>query len=276
MGFFDFLKSPEEKKRDEMMRKMQAQIFPNGSAQIKNEVADISKLLNQGLIKKYSEDDIMSTYVHAAAIYFISDDKSPESITTSILHNKSSVVTKEDALKIFYYLQKRFNTNPLQTLVNNISRGISDGDKLFMVAKGGIVELKKAYKDITDLGKFEVVVFNSLIALRAYRINHPDIYEKTEEDFFKALFNQAKTYQVNYEPDRLVDFIESRFEFYSEELEGIFSNREGYLPSKLFSTFYITPLINVPESNSDLFEIMEFYGGLMAMIKWVSDGSKKI
>ena len=32
-----------------------------------------------------------------------------------------------------------------------------------MVVFGGIVEIKRAYKDLTNYGKFEVILFNSVI-----------------------------------------------------------------------------------------------------------------
>jgi uncharacterized short protein YbdD (DUF466 family) len=271
MGLFDVFKSPEEKKMEELMRKMQQQIFPGGNTQMEKEINDVRALLNF----KYSKEDIKQTYVHAAAMYFIADDKSPQSIITSILHNKTSVVTKEDALKIVQYLQKRFNTNPLETLVKKATSGMSDGAMLFMVAKGGIVELKKAYKDLSDKGKFEVIICNSLTALRVYQQNHPDKYEKTEEDFFQELFKQAKTYQINDDPYKLMDFINSRFAFYSQEINSIYSNT-AYIPGKIYTAFYISPFIKDPGQNLDLGEIMMFFGGLTKMLKWVNENSKKV
>lgn len=272
MGLFDFLKSPEERKREELMQKLQQQIFPGGNAQIEKEINEVRALLDF----KYTKEEIKQTYIHAAAMYFIAEDKSPERILTSILHNKSSVVTKEDAFTIFKYLQNRFNkTNPLEALVNKISGGMSESDKLFLAAKGGIVELKRAYKDLTDKGKYEVIIFNSLIVLRVYRENHPDKYSSIEEGFYKSLLNQAKTYQINAEPEKLMNFINSRFKFYAEEIDRIYEG-EGYIPGKLYSAFYLKPLTANPEPSFDLGEIMLFFNGLTTMMKWVHDNTNKI
>ena len=81
------------------------------------------------------------------------------------------------------------------------SGNINDSDRLFLTAKGGIVELKRAYKDLSDKGKFEVILFNSLTVLRVYRENHHSKYASIEENFYKAIFNQAKTYEIAQNPE---------------------------------------------------------------------------
>lgn len=83
----------------------------------------------------------------------------------------------------------------------------SDGDKLFMVAFGGIVEIKRAYKDLTNYGKFEVLLFNSLITLQEYQSTFPDKYEDMKADFFKNLFNQAKVYNIQMNNNELAHFV---------------------------------------------------------------------
>lgn len=155
------------------------------------------------------------------------------------------------------------------------SGNISDSDRLFLTAKGGIVELKRAYKDLSDKGKFEVILFNSLTVLRVYRENHPSRYASIEEGFYKAIFNQAKTYGIAQNPEQLMNFINSRFQFYAQELENIYEGG-GYIPGKIYSAFYLTPLAKDPEPSFDLGEIMKFFMGLTTMIKWVHDNTNKI
>jgi len=155
------------------------------------------------------------------------------------------------------------------------SDSFNDSSRLFLVAKGGIVELKRAYKDLTDAGKFEVILFNALTVLRIYRKNHPDKYTSIEEQFYKSIFDQASTYKLNYEPEELREFINNRYKFYAQELSKI-SDEEGYIPGKIYSTFYLAPLTVNPEPYFDLSEILKFSMGLQIMRKWVQVNTEKI
>jgi len=156
------------------------------------------------------------------------------------------------------------------------SGNLNDSDRLFLTAKGGIVELKKEYKDLSDKGKYEVILFNSLTVLRVYRENHPSKYASIEEGFYKALFSQAKSYGITQSPEHLMNFINSRFQFYSQELDKIYDRERTYIPGKIYSAFYLTPLAKNPEPSFDLHEILMFFKGLSTMTKWVRDNTNKI
>lgn len=155
------------------------------------------------------------------------------------------------------------------------SGNISDSDRLFLTAKGGILELERVYKDLSDKGKFEVILFNSITVLRIYRKNYPSKYTSVEEGFFISLFNQAKTYGITQNPKMLMNFINDRFMFYAQEIENI-SQGIGYMPGKIYSAFYLTPLANDPKKSFDLTEIMKLFIGLTNMTKWVQDKTNKI
>ena len=272
MRIFDFLKSSEKRKQDEIMHKLQKQIFPGGISQIEKETKDIRELLNF----KYTKEEVKQTYTHAAAIYFIAEDKSSERIVGSILYNESSVVTKADAILIFKYLQKKYITDPLETLENEIDSILSEIDNLFLVAKGGIDELKRSYKDLSNKGKFEVIIFNSFFALLVHKKKDKSI----KEGIFKSILNQAKTYQINDESENLMTFINSRFKLYSEEFGEIMhlliTAKESNILGKLYSIFYLSPLTRNPKSSIDLDEKILFIKGLTIMVKWVHDNTKKI
>ena len=51
---------------------------------------------------------------------------------------------------------------------SNTSNLKSDGGLLFSTAFGGITELEKTYKNLSDEGKFEVLIFNGLSILRSF------------------------------------------------------------------------------------------------------------
>lgn len=261
MGLFDFLKSPEERKQEEMMQKMHQQIFPGGLAQIEKEISEVRALFDF----KYTKDDVKSTYNQAVAIYFLAKDKSPERIISSILHNHASVLTKADAIKLYQYLQVKFN--PTAVLSNIISE--SDALKLFLIAKGGVVELQKEYKNLSDKGKYEALIFNSLLALRFFNEKYPDIYnEEMEGEYHLFLFEQANSYRINLSPEQLMNFINSRFDFYSDEIDNIYEG-DGYIPNKLFSTFYLNPLISNPVESNDMEETILFFQGLANAMRWL-------
>lgn len=105
MGLFDIFKSKEDREREDLMGKIHRQIFPGGNDQLNKEVQEVRELLDF----KYSREDVLKTYAHAAAIYFVADDKNEDRITTSILHNNDSVVTRDEAKQIYSYLKMKFS-----------------------------------------------------------------------------------------------------------------------------------------------------------------------
>ena len=270
MGLFDFLKSKEQREKEELMQKMQQQVFPGGNEQMNREVKEVRELLDF----KYSLDDVKQTYVHAAAMYFVAQDKSQDRIITSILHNDKSVVTKADAVKIYNYLAERNKPKKILEQVSQTVNNLGDSTKLYFTAKGGIVPLKK-YRDLTDEGKFEVILFNSLFVLNHYQSEYADQYTEIEEEYFKSLFNQADTFSLNFDTDELGDFINSRFRFYSEEVDKLYGGGR-HMPAKIYNAFYENPLCDEPEVSMDLMEVMSFYAALIEMMNWVNDNLKKI
>ena len=272
MGIFDIFKSPEEKKRQETINNLFKEIFPGGNPQMNAEIQEVRQLLGF----KYSKESIQKTYVFAVITTFTSSDKSLNNVVGAILRNSDTSVTREDAEKIFYYIQnKRFhNSNkPLsETLTSQ-----SDGEKLFMIVFGAIVEIKKAYKDLTPKGKFEVLLFNSLIALQEYQSNHPEKYESIQEDFFKKVFAQSKVFCIDMPAQDLAEFVNSRFETYLEELLRFFEDEEsGYMLLKVYSLFYEQPLARNPETSFDLFEYPLFLPAVIKMRNYVIEKTNNI
>jgi hypothetical protein len=185
-----------------------------------------------------------------------------------------SVVTKEDAIKIYKYLSNRNKSkNPLEQLSTTVN-SLDDSTKLFFAAIGGIVELKK-YRYLTNEGKFEVILFNSLFVLNYYQSEYPDKYSVIEEEFFKSLFTQANTFNFPYGTDELAAFINSRFRFYSEEVDKLYGGGQ-YMPAKIYNAFYENPLCDQPEISIDLIQVMTFYAALTEMMNWLDNNIKKI
>lgn len=271
MGLFDFLKSDEERKQEQMMQEMQRKIFPNGDPQMDREIREVRELLGF----RYSYEDVKRTYVHAAAIYFVAQDKSQERIISSILLQGRSVVTKSDAIIIHGYLSELNKPKTVAQEFKQTITGFDDSTKLFLAAKSGIVELK-GFRDLTDAGKFEVILFNSILVLTEYKEAKPGQYQETEEKYFKSVFNQAQTFNLPFDFDDLGEFINQRFRFYSEEISKLYGDGSSYMPAKLYNVFYENPLTPNPQVSMDLTQVMIFFSVLVKMTNWVTDGVKRI
>ena len=151
----------------------------------------------------------------------------------------------------------------------------SDSQKLFLAVKNGALALNKTYKPLSDKGEFEVFLYNALIVLRIYKENQPSKYAHTKEGFYKEILNQAKSIGIAQNTDSLTTFINARFQFYSEELENIYDG-EGYLPTKLYSAFYVTPLRGTLDPYFDPIETMKFNLALTRMIRSVDESAHEI
>lgn len=155
----------------------------------------------------------------------------------------------------------------------------SDGEKLFAIAKQAVSELTNGYKKLTDKGKYEVIIFNGFQVLRVFKNKYPQKYSAAEIDFFRALFRQAKEYKIRMSDEAVMNFINSRFQFYSREIENMYNSRQNdgtFIPANSYTAFYLTPLALNIEPYVDLFEIMRYLPGLVSMMRVVSVNSNKV
>jgi hypothetical protein len=265
MGLFDLFKSPEQRKQQEQINELRKQIFPGGRQQQEQEVQEVRQLLNF----KYSKEATEYAYSYAVISYFTSNYSNGNELTDVILRNSKCTVSREDAEKIaqFAVLKRHYNSN--DSLVQTLHKK-SDGEKLFMVVFGGIVEIKRAYKDLTNFGKFEVILFNSVVAFLEYESEYPGKYESIKNDLFINIFKQARVYNIPMSDMELAEFVNSRFETYLEEIIRFFDpEEEGYMLLKTYTLFYEQPLEQDPDISYDLFEYAAFLPALMQMRNYV-------
>ncbi|HQV37002.1 MAG: hypothetical protein KA215_07325 [Flavobacterium sp.] len=265
MGLFNLFNSPEQRKLQENINQIRKEIFPGGKQQQDQEVQEIRQLLNFN----YSKEDTEYAYIYAVVSYHTSNNPKTNEIVEKVVRNYKCTVTREDAEKICLFIECKKYFKSTGSLVDTLKQK-PDGDKLFMLAFGGIVEIKRAYKDLTNFGKFEVLLFNSLIALQQYQSNYPEKYDKMVPVFFKNIFNQAKVYNIPMTDNELIHFINSRFETYLQEIIRFFDEEEpGYLLLKIYTLFYEKPLELNPKTSFDLFEYAAFLPALMQMRKYI-------
>lgn len=148
------------------------------------------------------------------------------------------------------------------------TKGMKEGQRLLLIAEDAAqFELPKEYKKLTNEGVFEVILFNSISVLNVFKRNHPTNCAITESHFNAALFLKAKKV-LKTSDEEVVDFLNSRIRFYNKELNNIYEIK-GHIPGKLYSVFYLSPLVSIPEDSFDLMQIVVFFKGLTSMMNWV-------
>lgn len=270
MGLFDFMKSKEEKERDDLLNEIHQQVFPGGSTQIMKEIKEVRELLDF----KYTFDEVKTTYLHAVGIFVVAADGGQDRIVTSILHNSNSVVTKSDAIKIYNYLVDKRLPKKATNILDQDPKDFDDSTKIFLVAKGGVLCLK-TFKVLTLGGRFEVTLFCSIILLNYYQSEYPKKYDLFEEKYFQLIFNEANLLGIPFNLDTIAEFVNHRFRLYFDELDALYENNR-YFPGRLYNCFYESPLTNNPIISQDLTQVIFFHKELVALIKWLEISFKKI
>ena len=152
---------------------------------------------------------------------------------------------------------------------------ITDAEKIDLIANDRLFQFQEDYKLLSHEGRFELFIFINFLAMNIYRRNHPDKYEDSFRDVVSYVFHKAKNCQIKLDQVELLNFVNSRFIFFQKELDNI-STQQGYMPGKLYSAFYLTPLIPDPEQSYDIGEVIPFYIHLTPLIKWVREMSNQI
>ena len=267
MGLFDFFKSNENKKINIQLEKFYNEIFPDGKEQIIREVNAVREITQY----KYTFDDVYKTWLYVSSIYHISNDKTQEKIVAKMLIEQDSKFTKDDAILTFKFLSEiRRLRNKNKIIINQ-----SDASKIFMIALGGLVEIKR-YNDLNEKGKFEVLIFNSIIILTEYAFNNREKYDLIIEEYFDLLHKKAESYKISYKGGELDNFINQRFVTFNKELNKFSENPKFFIPSITYNAFYENPSSKHLKHSENLIEIIEFNKHLINMIDWLCKNSKKI
>jgi len=265
MGLFNLFKTPEQRKIDERVNTIVKEIFPGGKKQQEQEIQEVHQLLDF----RYTREAVEYAFVFASISYHTSENPKTEEIVDAVLRNSKTSVSREDAEKICLFVECKRHYKSTSSLATTLQQK-SDGEKLFMVVFGAIVEIKRAYKDLTNYGKFEVILFNSVVAFLEFESDYPGKYESIKNDLFIHIFKQARVYNIPMTDIELANFVNSRFETYLEEIIRFFDpEEEGYLLLKTYTLFYEQPLEPNPETSFDLFEYDTFLNALMQMRNYV-------
>ena len=190
MGLFDFLgkKKTEENSKIDQLRQL---LFPGGKIEIDESVKKLRFLTDY----RYTAEDTRNTLIHGSVQYFLSKDKSDAHMTGVLLRNVSSTFTKTDISILLNFLKEDFQKKGIITPV--LSNLFSDeSSKLFMIAWAGVVEIKK-FKELTEFGKFEVLLFNSIVVLNEYGKKNPSEYANMVDKLSHRIFSKAENLGIN-------------------------------------------------------------------------------
>lgn len=247
---------------DATLKEISSKIFPGGASQLDKEVREVRALLEF----KYSYDDVKRTYAHAAGIFYIADDKSADRIIGSILHNHQSIITRKDAIYIYDYLAKKFGVKETTTTQKSAPNTPIE-QQMLNIAKGGIVEIK-SFKELSNSGKYEILIFNSYFILNTFQNSSFSDKEIVQSKYLNALINEAKNYDIDLSPQALMQLIIERIQFHTSLISNAI-NGDINLPGNLYILFYVKPLIPKPYKTIDGYHIQTFQPELQKMINWV-------
>jgi len=147
--------------------------------------------------------------------------------------------------------------------------------EIFKLCKKGVDILTNEYKPITNEGRFEAIIFNSLTALDKVQTNYRSEYELISNYFFVLLLEEAQNISIALDKDTLIDLINSRFQYFDNELQRLYSSKTAF-PGGTYHVFFEKPLNLNPEISGNLMEILRFYKALTSMMNYISDNSENL
>jgi len=257
--FKENLENSDKKELKTVLSEIYTKIFPGGTVQFENEVRQLRKELDF----KYPYEDLKQTYAHACGIYFAAEDKSEARIVTSILINPKSVVTKSDAKFIYAFVVKNLGA---RTKSSNAQDSTNTEEKMFNVAFGGVVEMKP-FRELTDYGKFEILLFNSYFTLTTFKNRFPNDETGVQNKYIALLINQGHKYGIHFENTNLQDFIINRLKYYSNLIPNLASAGDSFALT-LYYTFYENPLSISAKASHDYGQMVSFMEYLNKLIQW--------
>lgn len=142
--------------------------------------------------------------------------------------------------------------------------------KMYLVARGGMEQLK-SFRHLTRKGEFEVLLFNSVLALEYYYNRYPDKYAPMADQYWATIYVHGEETGLPFDHMGLREFVNRRITFYSDQLEAFRSSDPNgpTIPAKMYNVFYENPLTETPVNSADFPQLMQFQVGLNQMTKWV-------
>lgn len=175
------------------------------------------------------------------------------------------VLKKAELINEKFFIENKSEIGKHQQIAQN----------MFDVCKQGASILGHEYKQLSDYGQFEVIIFNSLLAFIDIKKKYESLYQDISDSFFRLLNNEAKAINVQLDNDTLVELINSRYVFFNEEVQRLYSPQPSF-PGGTFHVFYENPLTLNPVISSNLPEILIYYKVLTTMMNYIADDAGRL
>jgi len=144
--------------------------------------------------------------------------------------------------------------------------------EILKLCNKGVDFMVNDYKPISNNGRFEVIIFNSLTALDKVQTNHRSEYSLISNYFFVLLMEEAKNISIPLDNDTIIDLINSRYQYFNDEIQRLYSSNTAF-PGGTYHVFYEHPLNLEPEISGNLIEILPYYKALTTMMNYVSNNA---
>lgn len=251
MGLFDIFKKKKiEQEVEDNINQVKSEMFPGGQAQVNKEIEQVFQLLN----KKYLYNVVANAYTYGASLYHISNGMNLADFKSKFDNNPEIPISSSDVSKIYNFLQEKYNLI-MQSNDLNLNT-IPEIQLLYIIALGGIQELKLNFdEDLTEKGKFEVLLFNSIIVLQAYKMKNPQGYDAKRKQYYELIIKKASEFKVIYPREVLLGIFNERNELFALEMAAMF-NDEHHTVGIFYSAFYHTPLRIDLEPYGDLTKLL--------------------
>lgn len=129
MNLFGLFKSKQEKNVEKIKEEAFNKIFPGGDKQIEFEIDEISNLV----VDKYSRVQLGKVYFRVVYSFFLSQDKSEETVVQGVTEMMDGKNAKEDFLKIYDYVKNKYLKQNLgiedQAILDDLAGGIFGGSE---------------------------------------------------------------------------------------------------------------------------------------------------
>lgn len=143
--------------------------------------------------------------------------------------------------------------------------------QLISVVLNGVDFIKnEPYENgLTSKGRYEVMLFNSFVVLHEYKNTNPLDFSNDVEEFHNILIHYAKDLYLGLDKNEMLLFFDSRYKFYSKEIDQLTDGSGTYIPGRIYSAFYLTPLVNEPEMIYDFVVLIPFIKTIVNLAKWI-------
>lgn len=130
MGFLDIFKSKKKKELANVIEGIFKELFPGGMTQVD---ADLKKL-QSSFYRTHNQDQLKKIYLYSVSLFYVTNDKSEDSIITRIIKNPYNCLNMQEAKILYSFLTHKIFRQSIsddEDLINTMSANVFGGNKGF-------------------------------------------------------------------------------------------------------------------------------------------------